>query len=621
MAHVQNFSLLSFLLPLKTSSKILSFSPVLHLSNSRSSVLVLSCSTRKAVPFTEQDLLQAVAESTDKILPCVRTYENDLTRLTLVGAVDFEQALTAAAADGGEAATEHINSGMPAMVVETVFPGSSGDHSTVSTRLFLPARKVKEKATKLRRSLSQDMLSSTSSRNILAMTFRQVVLQQLWNFDLVVFRPGTERNMEDLENPREVPASFTLSLSDEHLISMLAEAICTFALQSTERQFINNFSSRNAGNFFHWFQNSKRIGSKGSSVILRKLFEHEILDNAKNLLETYNSKKNSFIAMKGNSKYHWLKPSYYSQLKKIGGSDFSAWTSEYVSTYRLEIDNDRLNGAKFEGWRRSTQNRWEVLLTHSQMIGLADSLDMYYEDPYSLPDKQLSCGVAAKLVKLPNIKRTSSLLKMLSVTLASGIFLVTISALGQLCFPYFRKFEKAPAEHRRASTSEVHGALRQFLDATELEEFCVSVVKKVKDAYGWPGDIKRQDGTGALIGEIPTYLRSMGADDSNSEGISTVSTALENIDSDARTSAQDIASYQVVFSSNGAIIGFQPLSRVAVNHWAANPLAKELYGGRKLSPGLIEPGLKVPHPSEVVVLELLMSIKPGACFALARPFR
>ncbi|KAJ7968634.1 Deneddylase [Quillaja saponaria] len=569
MAHVQNFSLLSFLLPLKTSSKILSFSPVLHLSNSRSSVLVLSCSTRKAVPFTEQDLLQAVAESTDKILPCVRTYENDLTRLTLVGAVDFEQALTAAAADGGEAATEHINSGMPAMVVETVFPGSSGDHSTVSTRLFLPARKVKEKATKLRRSLSQDMLSSTSSRNILAMTFRQVVLQQLWNFDLVVFRPGTERNMEDLENPREVPASFTLSLSDEHLISMLAEAICTFALQSTERQFINNFSSRNAGN----------------------------------------------------SKYHWLKPSYYSQLKKIGGSDFSAWTSEYVSTYRLEIDNDRLNGAKFEGWRRSTQNRWEVLLTHSQMIGLADSLDMYYEDPYSLPDKQLSCGVAAKLVKLPNIKRTSSLLKMLSVTLASGIFLVTISALGQLCFPYFRKFEKAPAEHRRASTSEVHGALRQFLDATELEEFCVSVVKKVKDAYGWPGDIKRQDGTGALIGEIPTYLRSMGADDSNSEGISTVSTALENIDSDARTSAQDIASYQVVFSSNGAIIGFQPLSRVAVNHWAANPLAKELYGGRKLSPGLIEPGLKVPHPSEVVVLELLMSIKPGACFALARPFR
>lgn len=42
---------------------------------------------------------------------------------------------------------------------------------------------------------------------------------------------------------------------------------------------------------------------------------------------------------------------------------------------------------------------------------------------------------------------------------------------------------------------------------------------------------------------------------------------------------------QVVLSEDGKIVGFQPTSRVAVNQWAANPLAKELYGGRKLSPG------------------------------------
>jgi hypothetical protein len=41
----------------------------------------------------------------------------------------------------------------------------------------------------------------------------------------------------------------------------------------------------------------------------------------------------------------------------------------------------------------------------------------------------------------------------------------------------------------------------------------------------------------------------------------------------------------VVLSTDGKIVGFQPMSRVAVNRWAANPLAKELYGGRKLSPG------------------------------------
>lgn len=69
---------------------------------------------------------------------------------------------------------------------------------------FLPARKVKEKAKKLKGSLSEDILSSTTSESILAMTFRQVVLRQLCSFELVAFKPGTERNMDDLEKPREV---------------------------------------------------------------------------------------------------------------------------------------------------------------------------------------------------------------------------------------------------------------------------------------------------------------------------------------------------------------------------------------------------------------------------------
>ena len=36
------------------------------------------------------------------------------------------------------------------------------------------------------------------------MTFRQVVLQQLWNFELLLFRPGAIRNMEELQDPRKV---------------------------------------------------------------------------------------------------------------------------------------------------------------------------------------------------------------------------------------------------------------------------------------------------------------------------------------------------------------------------------------------------------------------------------
>lgn len=141
MAVPFSLSLHTPLLPFRPrcvlSAKHRAFFPILPLRNLRISIPipVLVRSSRNAVPGTEQEVLQAVADSDEKSLPCVRIYENDSARLTLVGAVDFQQALTAAAADGGQAADEHIESGMPAMVVETVFPGSSDDHSTVSTRL------------------------------------------------------------------------------------------------------------------------------------------------------------------------------------------------------------------------------------------------------------------------------------------------------------------------------------------------------------------------------------------------------------------------------------------------------------------------------------------------------
>lgn len=61
-----------------------------------------------------------------------------------------------------------------------------------------------EKAQKLKSALTKEILSGTTSTNILAMTFRQVLLQNLWNFELVLFIPGAERNMDDLETPREV---------------------------------------------------------------------------------------------------------------------------------------------------------------------------------------------------------------------------------------------------------------------------------------------------------------------------------------------------------------------------------------------------------------------------------
>lgn len=37
-------------------------------------------------------------------------------------------------------------------------------------------------------------------------------------------------------------------------------------------------------------------------------------------------------------------------------------------------------------------------------VSLAETLDMYYVDPYSLPDKELSCGVVAEYVNVSSRK-------------------------------------------------------------------------------------------------------------------------------------------------------------------------------------------------------------------------
>lgn len=605
--------------PSHSPQKFTSF-PKLPFRNPKIPFLILSRSSPKPAPSTEQEALKFIADSDGTTLPCVRTYENDLARLTLVGAVSFDQALTAAAADGGRAATEHVDSGIPAMVIETVFPGPTAKSATVSTRLFLPARKVKEKAQKLKKSFSEDIFAGTSAKNILAMTFRQVVMQKIWSFELVLFRPGTERDMEDLENPREVPASFTLRSSEERVISVLGEVVCISALQSTEKHFLENLLGKTPSNFFRWFRKSKGIVSKDSSVFLHKVFEDEIVENARNLLESFNSSKESFNATDLRQKNYWWTHPLQSKLEKNGGHEFSAWTSEYIPAYRLEIDANTLKNVKFEGWRESNGSRWQVLLTHSQMVGLADILDMYYEDVYTLPKKQLHSGMVASYNSLTKAKRNSSFLKVISSIIASGILLITISTISLFSFPYLGRGGKYLGKSRSPS-SIIESTTIQSVDAEKLETFCVLVIQKIKDAFGWPGEIATETNIGAWIGEIPSCLKAPHQANSNSEDNSTSFADVKKIDADIKSSVQDIASYQVVLSTEGKIIGFQPTSRVGVNQWALNPLTKELYGGKKLSPGLIEPRLEIQLPNEIVVLELLMSVNPDSCFALARPIQ
>lgn len=441
--------------------------------------------------------------------------------------------------------------------------------------------------------------------------------------------------MEDLANPREVSSCFSLSSSDGRLLSMLAEAVCLCALEITERDFFENTHGMTSNSVLPWFQKPKRVASSDSSIYICKISQNQIIENAKNLMENFNAIKGIYRHRDMKPKGRWWVLPTYSRLDKIGGSEFSAWTNEYIPAYQLQINAEEFKNVKFVGWEKSANdNRWEALLTHFQMVDLANILDMYYEDRYSIQDKQLSCGLAADFTKS---KSKGSLWKTVSMSLAAGCILVSISIVFQLCWPRFFKARKYPEGHYSVPLTNIDSTQHLLsLEATELEALCISVIEKIKDALCWPGDIIADADVGAWIGELPSYLtKGRGMDLVDDVKLITTSTSgdfqtqanssrsaspSDGSNSHSQvTAAQDIASFQVVLSRDGKIIGFQPLSRVAVNHWARNPLAKALYGGRKVSPGLLEPSLKISCPDKVIQVELLMSVNKDSWFALARP--
>ena len=190
----------------------------------------------------------------------------------------------------------------------------------------------------------------------------------------------------------------------------------------------------------------------------------------------------------------------------------------------------------------------------------------------------------------------------------------------------------SPTPSSHSYCSDVHS-----LDNSEVRSYCISIVKKIKDSCGCPGDIVVDENIGAWIGELPDCFKAINLGDNAASDDAQYSRTVikENKNplvltrtevtshleqnNNSQESLQNIASFQVVMSEEGKLVGFQPTSRLAVNHWAKNPLAALLYEGRKLSPAFLEPRLKISRPAKVVPIELLMSVNSESFFALARP--
>uniref|UniRef100_A0A0A8YY94 Uncharacterized protein n=1 Tax=Arundo donax TaxID=35708 RepID=A0A0A8YY94_ARUDO len=312
----------------------------------------------------------------------------------------------------------------------------------------------------------------------------------------------------------------------------------------------------------------------------------------------------------------------------MGGLEFVLWTNEYIRTYNLQINAKAFANMNLEGRHELANSRWEVPLSHFQLVELGNVLDMYFEDQFTLPGKTFHPNWNSDPSK---IKKNNGYLNNLFTFLAGSCMILFVSTVAQLCWPQsLRDKRLSHISSCQSYCSDIHS-----LDKSEIQAYCMSVVKRIKDSFGCSGDIIVDANIGAWVGELPDCFMGISEGKAASDDVhhpngysqenqpqlvpSNVQMGHLEQNDKAQETLQNVASFQVVMSEEGGVVGFQPTNRLAVNHWATNPLATLLYEGRMLSPGFLEPRLKISRPAKVVPIELLMSVNPESFFALARP--
>lgn len=77
-----------------------------------------------------------------------------------------------------------------------------------------------------------------------------------------------------------------------------------------------------------------------------------------------------------------------------------------------------------------------------------------------------------------------------------------------------------------------------------METCCVSIIKRIKDSFGWPGEIRTLSGARACIGELPKSVSEVDYKFSTSD---TPPASMPLAASEEEMKAlEDIASYQVL---------------------------------------------------------------------------
>lgn len=150
----------------------------------------------------------------------------------------------------------------------------------------------------------------------------------------------------------------SFSSSDGKFLSSLAEAIFSCVIEDARKNHLGGVRSL--------FQKGQLNCSLDSSVCIHRISEEEVVKKAKRCLEIVSLMKSSDEIHE--TKNGWWPPPHYECLMKIGGPELVLWANEYIPTYKLQINANTLESSNHEGLHELESNRWEVLLSHSQMV-------------------------------------------------------------------------------------------------------------------------------------------------------------------------------------------------------------------------------------------------------------
>ncbi|KAL2622924.1 hypothetical protein R1flu_003129 [Riccia fluitans] len=586
---------------------------------------------------------RALSDST--IYPVMRVYRNDLCSLEVTGDAKAWEVVDAMAADGGFTASEELSKGRSLMTVETIIPGRSDDHSTVSTKLLAPTELVNKRA-KLMWTKRGAQRMGSSSGSALALAFQGVVMQRVLAFDLRIQGTGTVRDMANLANEKETRVVASLESRDGKVLEGLAEAVCSYLLTNIRDAYERTGSGKGGiSGLIPFWRRSKQVCALDKAICVSPLSDNEVWKNTKKILEesTFLRDRRTTQLVRNHQSW-WPLSDALSASNFLADEDLRNFSNEFVPIHKIEIDMSRLQ-VEAKGWQ-TTNKRDHVLelqLTHAQLVDMADMMDLFYEDGSTVPTKNLKSGLNLNVSQNTRSKVAKTVWTVVVSALAGGILIV-----GLLVASRIRGSSTSNSRTSSLTSSIVSETSfkskwctpkynRQVLlpsnndiPPEEIEALCTQVVLRMKDVFKLDGVVQSSPGKGAWLGsDITSWGRTESEEDLASPQTSGNYDRAQLGDSQlnkspkvgrARPLEEVVLLYQVMLSRDGKVVGFQPGNKPAIGYWLNYPFAEELHQGRKLGAGLIEPGLRyVEPPVQPVAIELLCRPQSETPSIAARP--